>query len=125
MFVRMLQLPEHDRAARDISSLRVAVHAAAPCPVEVKQKMIEWWGPILVEYYAGTEANGMTMIDSGTWLTKPGTVGKPILGSLRICADDGRELPAGEIGTVYYEREQAPFVYHNDPVKTAAAQHPE
>jgi fatty-acyl-CoA synthase len=125
MFVRMLRLPEEDRADRDLTSLRVAVHAAAPCPVEVKQKMIDWWGPILVEYYAGTEANGMTMIDSATWLTRPGTVGRPILGTLRICDDEtGAELPPGEVGTVYWERETLPFRYHNDPEKTAAAQHP-
>jgi fatty-acyl-CoA synthase len=101
MFVRMLQLPESERLGADVSSLRVAVHAAAPCPVEVKQKMIDWWGPILVEYYAGTEANGMTMVDSPTWLTKPGSVGKPILGALRICEDEtGDELAQGEVGTV-------------------------
>jgi fatty-acyl-CoA synthase len=124
MFVRMLQLPPEVRGQYDISSLRVAIHAAAPCPVEVKQKMIEWWGPILVEYYAGTEGNGMTAIDSGTWLTKPGTVGRPILGTVRICADDGTELPAGQIGGVYFERDEVPFTYHNDPAKTQASQHP-
>src|SRR5580704_8670544 len=80
MFVRMLQLPREVRDRYDVSSLRVAIHAAAPCPVEVKQKMIEWWGPILVEYYAGTEGNGMTAIDSATWLTRPGTVGRAIFG---------------------------------------------
>jgi fatty-acyl-CoA synthase len=120
----MLQLPPEVRGQYDISSLRVAIHAAAPCPVEVKQKMIEWWGPILVEYYAGTEGNGMTAIDSGTWLTKPGTVGRPILGTVRICADDGTELPAGQIGGVYFERDEVPFTYHNDPAKTQASQHP-
>ncbi len=125
MFVRMLRLDDDVRAGFDVSSLRVAVHAAAPCPVEVKQKMIDWWGPILVEYYAGTEGNGLTMIDSPTWLTKRGTVGRPVLGVLRICDDDGRELATGEIGTVYVERDETPFVYHNDPEKTAASQHPE
>ena len=124
MFVRMLQLPREVRDRYDVSSLRVAIHAAAPCPVEVKQKMIEWWGPILVEYYAGTEGNGMTAIDSGTWLTKPGTVGRPILGTVRICADDGTELPAGQTGGVYFERDEVPFTYHNDPAKTQASQHP-
>jgi fatty-acyl-CoA synthase len=119
----MLQLPPEVRGQYDISSLRVAIHAAAPCPVEVKQKMIEWWGPILVEYYAGTEGNGMTAIDSGTWLTKPGTVGRPILGTVRICADDGTELPAGQTGGVYFERDEVPFTYHNDPAKTQASQH--
>jgi long-chain acyl-CoA synthetase len=107
-----------------VSSLRVAIHAAAPCPVEVKQKMIDWWGPVLVEYYAGTEGNGMTAIDSGTWLTRPGTVGRAVYGSVRICADDGTELPAGQTGVVYFERDEIPFAYHNDPDKTRAAQHP-
>ena len=124
MFVRMLQLPQDIRDRYDISSLRVAIHAAAPCPVEVKQKMIDWWGPVLVEYYAGTEGNGMTAIDSGTWLAKPGTVGRPIYGAVRICADDGTELPAGQVGVVYFERDEVPFAYHNDPDKTRAAQHP-
>jgi fatty-acyl-CoA synthase len=125
MFVRMLRLPQQVRDRYDISSLRVAIHAAAPCPVEVKQKMIGWWGPVLAEYYAGTESNGMTAVDSATWLTRPGTVGRPVLGTLRICADDGTELPAGEIGGVYFERDDIPFAYHNDPEKTRAAQHPQ
>jgi long-chain acyl-CoA synthetase len=124
MFVRMLQLPREVRDRYDVSSLRVAIHAAAPCPVQVKQKMIDWWGPVLLEYYAGTEGNGMTAIDSGTWLTKPGTVGRPILGTVRICADDGTELPAGQTGGVYFERDEVPFTYHNDPAKTQASQHP-
>jgi long-chain acyl-CoA synthetase len=124
MFVRMLQLPPEVRDRYDITSLRMAIHAAAPCPVQVKQKMIEWWGPILLEYYAGTEGNGMTAIDSGTWLSKPGTVGRPILGTVRICADDGTELPAGQTGGVYFEQDEIPFTYHNDPAKTRAAQHP-
>ena len=100
MFVRMLQLPQEVRDRYDLTSLRVAIHAAAPCPVEVKQKMIDWWGPIMVEYYAGTEGNGMTAIDSATWLANPGTVGRPILGTVRICADDGAELPAGQTGSI-------------------------
>jgi acyl-CoA synthetase (AMP-forming)/AMP-acid ligase II len=124
MFVRMLQLPQQVRDRYDVSSLRVAIHAAAPCPVEVKRQMIDWWGPVLLEYYAGTEGNGMTAIDSGTWLTKPGTVGRPILGTVRICADDGTELPAGQVGGVYFERDEVPFTYHNDLAKTQAAQHP-
>jgi long-chain acyl-CoA synthetase len=124
MFVRMLQLPREVRDRYDISSLRVAIHAAAPCPAEVKHKMIEWWGPIVVEYYAGTEGNGMTAVDSATWLTKPGTVGRPLLGTVRICADGGAELPAGQTGTVYFERDEIPFSYHNDPDKTRASRHP-
>ena len=125
MFVRMLRLPDECRTGYDTSSLRLAVHAAAPCPVEVKRKMIDWWGPILVEYYAGTEGVGMTVIDSVTWLTKPGTVGRPVLGVLHVCADDGTELPPGEIGAVYFERDRVAFEYHNDPAKTKAAQHPD
>ncbi|HTK65226.1 MAG TPA: acyl-CoA synthetase, partial [Pseudonocardia sp.] len=126
MFVRMLQLPEQARADKDLSSLKVAIHAAAPCPVEVKQKMIDWWGPILMEYYGGTEGNGLTMIDSESWKTKQGSVGRPILGTLRICEDEtGRELPAGETGLVYWERDEVPFVYHNDDEKTKSSQHPE
>ncbi len=125
MFVRMLQLPDEVRGRHDISPLKVAIHAAAPCPVEVKQKMIDWWGPILAEYYAGTEGSGMTMIDSMAWLTKPGSVGKAVMGIVRICDEDGKVLPAGEIGDIYWERDVVPFVYHNDPEKTKSAQHPD
>ncbi|MFI2280306.1 acyl-CoA synthetase [Nocardia beijingensis] len=125
MFVRMLKLDEAVRARYDVSSLRVAVHAAAPCPVDVKRAMIDWWGPILYEYYASTEANGATFIDSEQWLRKPGSVGTAGLGTIRVCGDDGAELPIGEIGTIYFEREAAPFAYHNDPAKTADAVHPD
>jgi long-chain acyl-CoA synthetase len=125
MFVRMLQLPRHVRERYDVGALRVAIHAAAPCPVEVKRKMIDWWGPILVEYYAGTEGNGMTAVDSATWLARPGTVGRAVHGVIRICADDGTELPVGQTGTVYFEQDKVPFAYHNDPDKTRAAQHPQ
>jgi len=120
----MLQLPQEVRDRYDVGTLRVAIHAAAPCPVEVKQKMIDWWGPVLVEYYAGTEGNGMTAVDSATWLTKPGTVGRAVSGAVRICADDGTELPAGQTGIVYFANDEIPFAYHNDPDKTRAAQHP-
>jgi long-chain acyl-CoA synthetase len=125
MFIRMLQLPAGDRARHDVSSLRVALHAAAPCPVQVKRQMIDWWGPVLVEYYAGTEGNGMTVIDAQTWLTRPGTVGQAVSGTLHICAEDGAELAPGEIGAVYFEQDHVPFEYHNDPGKTRAAQHPQ
>jgi long-chain acyl-CoA synthetase len=124
MFVRMLKLPEQQRHRHDLSSHRVAVHAAAPCPVEVKRAMIEWWGPILHEYYAATEAIGITMIDSATWLGRPGSVGRSMLGTLHICDDAGHELPRGEVGLVYFEREVLPFSYHNDPARTRQAQHP-
>ncbi|MCX5046486.1 acyl-CoA synthetase [Aldersonia sp. NBC_00410] len=125
MFVRMLKLPEDVRNSYDVSSLRVVVHAAAPCPVEVKQRMIDWFGPIINEYYASTEANGATFIDSERWLTHPGSVGTALLGVIRVCDDDGAELPAGEIGTIYFEREGKGFEYHNDAAKSAATRHPE
>jgi fatty-acyl-CoA synthase len=125
MFVRMLRLPEEERGRYDLSSHRVAVHAAAPCSVEVKQAMIDWWGPILYEYYASTEGNGLTCIDPVQWAARPGSVGRSVLGTLRICGDDGRELPPGEVGTVYFEQEQAPFEYLHDAEKTQAASHPE
>ncbi|WP_181782275.1 acyl-CoA synthetase [Pseudonocardia pini] len=127
MFVRMLKLPEEVRTGYDVSSLRVAVHAAAPCPVDVKQQMIDWWGPILQEYYSSTEGNGVTLIDSAQWLCKPGSVGRAGLGVIHICDDEagGRELPVGEVGTVYFERDTVPFEYHNDPEKTRAGQHPD
>ena len=125
MFVRMLKLPEEVRGRYDVSSLKVAIHAAAPCPIEVKRAMIGWWGPILMEYYAGTEAHGFCVITSQEWLTKPGSVGRGVLGTLHICDDDGAELGVDEVGTVYFEREVMPFSYHNDPEKTKSAQHPQ
>ena len=127
MFVRLLKLDEPVRASYDLSSLRCVVHAAAPCPVEVKHRMIEWLGPIVNEYYASTEANGGTMIDSAQWLAHPGSVGVPLIGRPHVCGPDGAELPAGEVGTLYFEREEfegAPFEYHNDPGRTASTQHP-
>ncbi len=124
MFVRMLKLPEAERARHDLSSHLVAIHAAAPCPVEVKRAMIAWWGPILHEYYAGTESNGSTRIDSTEWLAHPGSVGRAQLGVIHICDADGAELPPGEAGTIYFEREAMVFAYHNDPEKTRRAQHP-
>ena len=124
MFVRLLKLPDETRSKYDLSSLRVAIHAAAPCPVDVKQKMIDWWGPILYEYYSSTEANGITFIDSTQWLAKPGSVGPAGLGVLRICDDAGTLLPPGDVGLVYFERDALPFRYHNDDAKTASAQHP-
>ncbi|HEY1751236.1 MAG TPA: acyl-CoA synthetase [Caulobacteraceae bacterium] len=124
MFVRMLKLDDATRAAYDLSSHQVAVHAAAPCPVDVKHRMIAWWGPIIHEYYAGTEGTGATIIDSADWLAHPGSVGRPALGVLHICDEEGAELPIGESGLIYFEREQMTFAYHNDPAKTRAAQHP-
>jgi long-chain acyl-CoA synthetase len=125
MFVRMLQLPDMVRGAYDVSSLRMAVHAAAPCPPDVKDAMIDWWGPLLVEYYGATEGHGTTVIATAEWKNKRGSVGKAALGVLRICDDDGNELPPGTVGTIYFERDVVPFEYHNDPEKTAASRHPE
>lgn len=126
MFVRMLKLPKEVRERYDVSSMRVAVHAAAPCPVEVKRAMIDWWGPVIHEYYASTEGSGGTFIDSFQALAHPGSVGRDgVLGTVHICDEAGRGLPAGEIGTVFWERDELPFRYHNDPAKTAAAQHPD
>jgi long-chain acyl-CoA synthetase len=124
MFVRMLQLPEDVRSSYDMSSLRLAVHAAAPCPPEVKQAMIDWWGPIVLEYYGSTEQHGITFISSAEWATKRGSVGKAMIGIAHVCDDDGRELPAGEVGSIYFERDARPFDYHGDPEKTAEATHP-
>ncbi|WP_131786408.1 acyl-CoA synthetase [Protofrankia symbiont of Coriaria ruscifolia] len=125
MLMRMFKLPAHIRDRYDLSSMRVAIHAAAPCPVELKRAIIDWWGPILHEYYSSTEGPGATFIASEEWLRKPGSVGHDgYLGTVRICGQDGEELPAGEIGTIYFERDELPFHYHNDPAKTAAAQHP-
>jgi len=124
MFVRMLQLPDAVRGAFDVSSLRMAVHAAAPCPPDVKDAMIDWWGPILVEYYGATEQHGTTVITTAEWKDKRGSVGKAALGVLHICDEDGTELPSGTVGTIYFERDVVPFEYHNDPEKTAASRHP-
>ena len=119
-FVRMLKLPQSARERYDISSLKAAIHAAAPCPVPVKEAMIAWWGPVLFEYYAGSEGNGLTTIDSAQWLAHKGSVGKAAYGVLHICDDAGNELPRGAQGLVYFEGGGA-FEYHNDPAKTAEA----
>ena len=118
-FVRLLRLPAAQRLACDVSSLRTVVHAAAPCPVEVKRQMIDWLGPCLVEYYAGSEANGITIIDSADWLAHPGSVGRALGTAVHIVGDDGAELPAGQDGLIYFEGQT--FEYHNDPAKTASA----
>ncbi|HEY5209145.1 MAG TPA: acyl-CoA synthetase [Stellaceae bacterium] len=120
MFVRLLRLPDATRCKYDLSSHQVAVHAAAPCPVEIKRAMIDWWGPILHEYYAGSEGNGFVVIDSHEWLAHPGSVGRAILGELRILDEDSREQPADVPGAIYFANGPA-FEYHNDPAKTQAA----
>ncbi len=124
MFSRMLKLPEGARDQFDLSSHKVAIHAAAPCPKAVKQQMFDWWGPIIYEYYGGTELNGLTHVRPEDWLAHPGTVGKPVLGVIHICDEDGNELPAGESGLVYFELPEMPFAYFKDADKTKGAQHP-
>jgi acyl-CoA synthetase (AMP-forming)/AMP-acid ligase II len=118
MFIRMLRLPEAERERYDLSSLRFAIHAAAPCPVAVKRQMLEWWGPIIHEYYAGTEDIGSTYITPEEWLAHPGSVGRP-LGECHVLGEDGEEQPPGEAGVVWFGGGR-PFEYHNDPVKTAS-----
>lgn len=120
MFVRMLKLPEEVRSRYNVSTLKGAIHAAAPCPVDVKAKMIEWWGPILIEYYAGSEGNGVTVSNSQQWLSHRGTVGRAVVGKVKILDENDQEAPTGQIGTVYFA--DAPvFAYHNDPEKTKKA----
>ncbi|MFN8642692.1 MAG: acyl-CoA synthetase [Candidatus Binatia bacterium] len=120
MFVRLLKLPEAERARHDLSSHRLAIHAAAPCPVPVKEQMIAWWGPIVFEYYSSTEGIGATAITSAEWLTHRGSVGRALSGTIHILDDDGRELPLGEPGRVFFEPvAPVPVGYHKDPVKTA------
>lgn len=120
MLIRMLRLPAEVRARYDVSSLRAVVHAAAPCPVEVKREVIDWFGPIVWEYYAGSEGTGYFAIDSATWLAHPGSVGRPMRGSVHVLDDEGRELPVGEVGTIWFEDAGA-FRYHKDDGKTASA----
>ncbi|MFB0968817.1 MAG: acyl-CoA synthetase [Pseudomonadales bacterium] len=120
MFVRMLKLPEEVRQQYDVSSLKFAVHAAAPCPVDVKEQMIQWWGPVIWEYYAGTEATGRTLINSVEWLEHKGSVGRALNCSVHILDDSNNPMPTGEIGGVYFES-MLTFEYLNDPVKTAEA----
>ena len=108
----------------DLSSLRVAIHAAAPCPIPVKEQMIAWWGPKINEYYAGTEGNGFCAIDSEEWLQHKGSVGRALMGTLHILDEDDKELPPGEPGTIYFEGGNT-FSYHKDPEKTAASKSPQ
>ena len=102
MFVRMLKLSEDVRKKYDVSSLQSCIHAAAPCPVPVKEQMIEWWGPVIYEYYAGTEGNGFVHCNSEEWMAHKGTVGKAIMGTIHIVGEDGEEAPVGEAGTIYF-----------------------
>ncbi|GAB5459014.1 MAG: acyl-CoA synthetase [Henriciella sp.] len=119
-FIRMLKLDPARRDAFDVSSFRVAVHAGAPCPPDVKQSMIDWWGAIFYEYYAGSEANGFVASRPDDWRNHPGTVGRAVIATPHICDEDGEPLPVGEEGGVYFEG-GGQFKYNNDPQKTKDA----
>ncbi len=118
--VRLLKLPAEERARFDLSSLQVVVHAAAPCPPEVKRAAIEWLGPVVYEYYSGSEGVGFCAIDSEEWLAHPGSVGRSLMGEVHIVGPDGDELPVGEEGQVWFVP-PGRFEYHGDPAKTAEA----
>jgi acyl-CoA synthetase (AMP-forming)/AMP-acid ligase II len=122
MFVRMMKLDPEVRSRYDLSSLQCVIHAAAPCPIPVKRGIIEWFGPVIHEYYAGTEGNGFVYCNSEMWLSHEGTVGRPIGCVVHICDDAGEELPIGESGTIYFEG-GASFEYHNDADKTQGSRH--
>jgi long-chain acyl-CoA synthetase len=124
MFSRMLKLPDEVRARYDLSSLEIAIHAAAPCPIPVKRQMIDWWGPIIQEYYGATEGLGFTACDSAEWLAHPGTVGKVVLGELHVLDEEMNPLPRGEAGTLWFKT-ATPFEYFHDPEKTAEARSPD
>jgi len=120
-FTRLLALPEAERTRHDLSSMRAMIHGAAPCPDEVKRRMLDWWGPVVIEYYAATEGGG-TAISAEEWLRKPGSVGLPWPTSeIKILGEDGTELPVGERGLVYMRMGDATFEYHKDAEKTRAA----
>jgi fatty-acyl-CoA synthase len=125
MFVRLLRLSAEERGRHDLSSLRSVNHSAAPCPIDIKRQMIDWWGAKFIEYYGSTETGAVTLLDSEQWLQHPGSVGMPLAGvTLHICDDDGNEQPTGNAGMIYIERAQQGYVYHNDPDKTREVQHP-
>jgi long-chain acyl-CoA synthetase len=123
MFIRLFDLPEKTRMAYDLSSLKIMIHAAAPCPVPIKQAMIDWLGPIVEEFYAGSEGNGHVTINSAEWLERPGSVGRAVVGQIHICDDAGHELPTRETGTIYFGGGN-PVNYHNDAAKSASARNP-
>ena len=123
MFVRMLKLPDDVRSRYDVSSLEYVIHAAAPCPIPTKKSMMDWFGPVIHEYYAGSEGNGFVYASPEAWLAHEGTVGSPLNCTLHICGEDGEELPQGESGTVFFDG-GAEFEYHNDPEKTKSSRHP-
>jgi acyl-CoA synthetase (AMP-forming)/AMP-acid ligase II len=123
MFIRLLALPVEVRSRYDLTSLKRVIHAAAPCPMPVKQAMIKWLGPIIEEFYAGSEGIGFVKINSAEWLAHVGSVGRAVIGTIHICDDEGIELPIGATGTIYFGGTK-PVTYHNDPVKTASARNP-
>jgi long-chain acyl-CoA synthetase len=124
MFSRLLKLPPQARGRHDLSSLEIAIHAAAPCPVKVKEEMIAWWGPIIHEYYGATEGLGFTACDSAEWLAHRGTVGRVLLGDLHILDESMQPCATGTPGTIWFKT-ATPFEYFNDPAKTAAARSPD
>ncbi len=124
MLIRALRLPEHVRTSYDLSSLSSVIHSAAPCPVPVKEAILDWLGPIVYEYYAGTEGIGYCWISPQEWLTHRGSVGRPKVGVVHIVDDDGNEVPVGETGAIYFETVGEPFTYHGDAEKTAKSRHP-
>jgi long-chain acyl-CoA synthetase len=120
-FARLLQLPDEVRARYDVSSLESVVHSAAPCPMEIKKRMLDWWGPVIWETYGGTEG-AATIAKPHHWLAKPGTVGRPIRGlRVRILDAAGADLPPGELGGIYLDGGGPSFSYHRDPEQTAQA----
>jgi long-chain acyl-CoA synthetase len=120
MFSRMLKLPEEVRRRYDVSSLEIAIHAAAPCPVPVKEQMIDWWGPIISEYYGATEGHGLSLCDTAEWLAHRGTVGRVLLGELHVLDEEMQPVPTGTPGTLWFKT-ASPFEYFKDPVKTNEA----
>jgi acyl-CoA synthetase (AMP-forming)/AMP-acid ligase II len=117
MFIRMLKLDEDVRLKYDHSSLTCAIHAAAPCPIKIKEQMIEWWGPVIYEYYAGSEGNGFVAINSEEWLAHKGSVGRSLTAVLHVLNDEGDEVAVGEVGTIFFEG-GGEFRYYNDDEKT-------
>ncbi|MGJ7508837.1 AMP-binding protein [Variovorax sp. GT1P44] len=124
MFSRMLKLPPEERAKADLSTLKIAIHAAAPCPAQVKADMIAWWGPIIHEYYGATEGLGFTACDSHEWLAHRGTVGKVLLGDIHIFDEQMQPVPKGQSGEIWFKT-ATPFVYFNDPERTALTRSPD
>jgi long-chain acyl-CoA synthetase len=124
MFSRMLKLPPEVRAQADVSTLKIAVHAAAPCPAQVKEAMIDWWGPIIHEYYGATEAMGFTACNTPEWLAHRGTVGRVLLGDIHILDEQMQPVARGQTGEIWFKT-ASPFVYYQDPERTALTRSPD